>query len=648
MLFIKYLLILMTLLSVQCFPNRTIDSLQIVLAKTFDSNKKIRILNLLAGEYRRVNPKKGLLYAEEALKISVETGNKKEQVNSLIIIGIINQRLGFLEKAIENNLKALSISEKIKNDTLISLSYNNLGNIYHVQKKYTKAIDFYKRSLNLEKKIGNKEQTSIRYYNIGAIYETMDSIDTAIEYYKFSLVLEKELNNGEGIFYALYGIAGIETARGNTSLAEKSINEALHLAFQMGDDVGKMLCYSEKGNISNQRKDFLNAVEFFRQSLYYADKLNYKNEAYEAMLNISNSYRNWGNADSALVYLLKSTEIKDSIISQEDNGKIAEMEARYESEKKEQKIKEQDMIIAKEEAAGNAKDAQQLILVIIVVFMAFGAFMIYRNNRVKNKVNKQLQEKNKQIHYSLTYAKKIQRAILPSDERMKRIFHNSFILFEPRDIVSGDFYWVTCIEKRIIFALADCTGHGVPGAFMSMIGNTLLNEIVIKQKIIEPSEILSHLNKGIIHALNQKTSNNESQDDGMDITVCSFDHNFTGMKIALANHHAMLIRNGEVTEIEGDIFAIGGSFSVKGDINYTQQTIPLKQDDRIYFYTDGFKDQTGGEKKELYGMKRFKKFLLDTSDHEPLLQKEALHNEFIRWKGNGKQIDDVLIVGIKT
>ncbi|MBK8806929.1 MAG: SpoIIE family protein phosphatase [Bacteroidales bacterium] len=263
-------------------------------------------------------------------------------------------------------------------------------------------------------------------------------------------------------------------------------------------------------------------------------------------------------------------------------------------------------------------------------------------------------QKNK-ITDSITYAQKIQKSMLPSDKLIKKYFPESFIFYRPKDIVSGDFYWFAEPEldewgketDKLFIAAADCTGHGVPGAFMSMIGNTLLNEIVNGKKIFEPSHILDELNKGVISALNQKTNKEDAQNDGMDITVCQIDPTQKKLYISCASHVIFIADKSNINMLEGDIYSIGGMFSVLQDPVFTTHEIDYTEDTTIYMFSDGFQDQFGGSENQKFMLGRFKETLKNTC-HLPMQEQlEKLQAAFENWKGEYRQIDDILVMGIK-
>lgn len=251
---------------------------------------------------------------------------------------------------------------------------------------------------------------------------------------------------------------------------------------------------------------------------------------------------------------------------------------------------------------------------------------------------------NRAIIESIAYAQNIQSAVMPSEEMMSSLFESYFILFRPRDIVSGDFYWVTERDDRLVAVVADCTGHGVPGAFMSMMGLSFLNEIVNVEGCIEPQNILSKLRTKIVSAF--RTHNEEFQaDDGMDMAICVFEKGMNRMVYAGAYNPVYIIRNGELTEIKGDSMPVGKHFIMH---DFTSHTIDLQKGDAIYLFSDGYTDQFGGEDNRKFMTLPFK-HLLSSISHEPMEeQKRILEHTFDKWQGPNDQIDDVLVMGIRV
>ena len=234
--------------------------------------------------------------------------------------------------------------------------------------------------------------------------------------------------------------------------------------------------------------------------------------------------------------------------------------------------------------------------------------------------------------------------MLPKEELLNEILPSHFVLFLPRDIVSGDFYWCSKVEDRVIIIAADCTGHGVPGAFMSMLGMGFLNDIVIKRKTTDPAKILSRLRKMIIKALKQKDEDVDSQ-DGMDISICVFDESHTSLSFSGAYNSMCMIRNKEVTVIPADRMPVG--ISSKLEDSFTNHEIELEKGDRFFIYSDGYHDQFGGESGKKLKSANFRQLLLDTSNLRISGQKAALADYFKTWKGDHAQIDDVIVIGME-
>lgn len=318
-------------------------------------------------------------------------------------------------------------------------------------------------------------------------------------------------------------------------------------------------------------------------------------------------------------------------------------------------------------------EQQRLVLYLSVIFILLLAglgYFIYRSYKIKKQANIALEQKNvliekqnieiteqrdiareqrdriaaqkKEIMDSIIYARRIQKAILPNIEIIRESLQHFFILFKPRDIVSGDFYWESRVNDEIIIIAADCTGHGVPGAFMSMLGVTFLNEIVNSRKITKPSEILELLREKVILSLNQQYDN--PLRDGMDISVINYNFSNKQVSFAGANNPLFLIHDGELTEIRADKMPIA---LYEKMVSFSNKEVELKQGDCLYIFSDGFVDQFGGPKGKKFMKKRFKKLLIDNHKLPMEQQKELLDKTYEEWKGNGEQVDDVLVIGLK-
>lgn len=274
---------------------------------------------------------------------------------------------------------------------------------------------------------------------------------------------------------------------------------------------------------------------------------------------------------------------------------------------------------------------------------------IHKEKEKINEIKEEIEIKHREVIDSVNYAKRIQDALLPSLRQIEQHFSHSFVLFKPRNIVSGDFYWFSQKEGKLIIASVDCTGHGVPGAFMSLIGNTLLNHIVNEKSITDPAEILNQLNKEVNKLLHQTESGSESK-DGMDVAICVFEEQYAQKEVvaiayAGANRPLFYIENNELQEIKADKFPIGG-LDYDNLKKFTTQIIQLRVNTSIYIFSDGFADQFGSNNKKLK-TKKFKEILLSIQD-KPMEQQKSYLGHFIDdWKGATEQTDDILVIGIK-
>lgn len=266
----------------------------------------------------------------------------------------------------------------------------------------------------------------------------------------------------------------------------------------------------------------------------------------------------------------------------------------------------------------------------------------------KEEINNQrikLEYLYKQVTDSIKYAKRIQEAILPPDSLVKKLLPDSFILYKPKDIVSGDFFWMEEKDGKILIAAVDCTGHGVPGAFMSIVGYNLLKHIVYRLNKLNPANILDLLSSGVRETLHQGMEESSTK-DGMDVAMCAFDPNSKSVEFAGAYNPFYLIRDGNLTEIKGDKMPVGMYY---GDVpkKYTNHTINVRKGDTIYIFSDGYCDQFGGPRGKKFMARQFRQILLEIQSLSMEQQKFHLDKKIEEWRGSHEQVDDILVIGIR-
>jgi serine phosphatase RsbU (regulator of sigma subunit) len=588
-------------------------------------------------------------------------------------IGNIYGAQGNNKLSLEYQFKSLKIREELNDKDGISGCYNNIGVIYMELLEYDKALEYQQKSLKLKQEIGDKKGTSSNLGNIGSIYYQYGNYPLAMEYQQKAYEIRKELNNKKGIAMSLIDIGNI---------------------------------YEKEGKYAESVQSLLGAVKT-------AKEVGYKVALKSAYLGLSSVYEKLDSTKNALTYYKLFTAVKDSIFNKENSSKLIEMQARFDSERKEKEIalltksheiqslqtKHQMYEIARqkmetehrkkeielkskelqgEKIKNEAKNKEIAIQEAEVknqrmmrnsiggglLFVCVLAILLIVGLRQKHKANKSLEiknneiaeayqiietnrnqiaEKNKNITDSINYAKRIQQAILPSKEEMDKSFKNYFILYKPKDIVSGDFYFHAKRDDKVVVAVADCTGHGVPGAFMSMIGNDLLNHIIIENGITRPAEILNQLNKGVKKALKQESLASETR-DGMDIAICLIDAKAKHVEFAGAVRSLYYSSNG-IQKIAGDATSIGGF--TKEDYQFTNHELNLAVGDSLYIFTDGYVDQFGGEKGKKFMTKNLRNLLSEICSRDMDEQSRLLDKTLVAWKGDNEQVDDILVMGIQ-
>lgn len=270
---------------------------------------------------------------------------------------------------------------------------------------------------------------------------------------------------------------------------------------------------------------------------------------------------------------------------------------------------------------------------------------LLKSNEDLKQANFHLNNKNREIVDSIQYARLIHQAILPKQRHFDRAFNNSFFIYQPKDIIGGDFYWVTKIEDLSFVVLGDCTGHGVPGALLSVLGHSLLNYIILGKNILSCKDIITELDQRVIdsfHMSHEERFNN----DWIDISICCYNNKTGILEFSGAMQSIYLVRNGNLFEFEGNKFPVAG-WQIEKERNFTSHQIELQKNDIIYLLSDGFSDQFGGPLNKKFNRRRLKQMLLSVAKHPMELQKEMIIHVFNKWKGNEEQVDDVSLIGIK-
>lgn len=687
-----------------CAQNKAlVDSLNGILeAKPVDTTEVLTLCKL-ASEFRYNDPEKALKYAANALRKAEEIGFQEGISRSNQMFGLINMNQGNFDRALEFYLKALNIDHARGNKNAISISNNNIGMVYWNQGNYEKALKYYLVSLKIDEELGNQAGMASSFNNVGLIYWGQNNYEKALANFTQVITIYSGLKDKKGMAGAYSNIGGVNFYQGKKDLSvmffkkalqlyeeinympgmsttccnisdvlidQKKYDEALSFSTRalniektIGNKAQMCFVYMSLGKIYASTKQYAKALKNIDEAGRVAKEIGALKQLAESYNVRSELFMEMGKYKEAYENHVKYSEINDSLFTQESSSQIAEMDAKYNTDKKNKEIellkkqKEIQEITQTAEKSKNTIIRNSLILGCLFVLLL--ALLLYNRNKVKEKANNALAEqkekiefqntqlgiKNKAITDSIKYAKRLQEAILPPTGLVKRLLPESFFLYRPKDIVSGDFYFVEEWGSKVFVAAVDCTGHGVPGAFMSIVGYNLLNQALSVYGLSKPFLILNDLNKNISKMLHQ-TEEDSAVKDGMDISLVSIDRNKMLMEYAGAFNPLWLIRNGEFIEVKGDKFPVG-AFVGEDIQSFTHQEIQLQKGDMIYLFTDGYADQFGGEKGKKFKYRALQEMLLANSHLEPEEQSVIYDKTFEKWKGNLEQVDDILVIGIR-
>ncbi len=650
-----------------------IDSLFRLLKADHPDTAKMSHLNELCWEFANIgNTEKGLAYGQEALKLydSLSAPQGKKWILNLSVsynnIGFVYSMIGDNEKSLDNYLKSVTIREKLGDKMGVARTDCNIGNLYFDQLDYNKATHYQLKALAVFKEAGDKNLVATCLLDIGNIYFSQNKFDSAISKYKEALQIFQELGNATGIAYCYENIGLVSFSQKNLQEALSNLLSALNLAEKI----------ESKGEIATAELNLAQVYIALHRNqeaathagiaLKLAKETGSKrilSGAYELMATCDSVQNKWKSAlENYKIFKLYN----DSLFNSESVKKLSEVNARFEGEKKEAKIKLLEKDREKQSVLTRAEESKHRIVVIsfmvgLFVMIAFSVFIynrwiITRRQKLiiedqrslvqeqKEEVEKQkliVEEKNKEVMDSITYAKRFQQAILPPDNLIRTVLPDSFVLYKPKAVVAGDFYWMFTSGDTVLIAAADCTGHGVPGAMVSIVCSNALKRAVNEFGLTATNRILDKTTELVLETF---ADGSEDIKDGMDISLLSINKRTHRFQWSGANNPLWIIKKGVLSEIKGDKQPVGKSESPKP---FTAHDLELSKGDCLYLITDGIADQFGGSKGKKFKYQQFKEVLLKGNTLEPAEQKEQLEMAFEDWKGNLEQVDDICVIGIK-
>jgi len=543
----------------------------------------------------------------KSIEFSESTKNEKRLAQSYVNLGSIYNYIEETKTALSYYYKAIKILQNKKDYYALGILYNNIGNIYLDQKQIVSADYNFRKALQVSNLITDSLNLARVYHNLGNCKMIIKQRDSALKFYNNSLNYLSKYEEGLGHLYNFVQIASLYLELNNTTQAQTYLTKALAIAQK-----------------AESTEDLLSIYSLLSK----AERLKH-------------------NDKKAYDYLFIYTQLSDSLKGQDIKDHLIKLQ--YETDLKTQK-KEQELTRKNQEAINQAKlESKNKSLYLSYSALGFAVIMgilILNGYRQKQKANKiiskqkeEVEQKNSEILASINYAKRIQYALLAHKEFMEQYLPTNFIYFDPKDIVSGDFYWAAKRGTKIYLAVCDSTGHGVPGAFMCLLNIGFLSEAINEKGIEEPNKIFDHVRQRLIESISK-----EGQKDGFDGILLCVDQISGDVTYAAANNAPIHISNGAILELEKDKMPVG--IGEKKDA-FKLHSIKPNAGDMLYLYTDGYADQFGGPKGKKYKYKQLNERLLEWSTLDMEAQRYQLANEFKSWKGSLEQVDDVCVIGIR-
>lgn len=620
------------------------------------------------GEWIEAHNLQEYIY-ENIEEILTECKSVNAKYDLLSVTGSILMRELKFEQSQTLILKGLNLADKNHLQAEKGVLYNTLGNIYGEMKMFSEAFKCFRLSLEIfESKKLFKMQGTV-YNNLASLFynlshNTTSYLDSA-EYYNgiaFQLAKKHDDLNLLRSYYQLNGL--IATDRKNNKEAVYALEEALKISEKLQDTISMAYSYYQLGRFyvsqkvsASADKSLMFLENAYNLSIVIEDPELAKEIIYEMAFATKYLGRHKESAELALRY----AELNDSLTIVGNEAIIAEMSKKYQSAKQEAEIKDLNLAQKEKQQELNRQRYFLIASVIILIIVVAAAIALYKSNQIRKRVNAQLNEKNnliesqkrevtaqkdlietknKEILDSINYARKIQLTLLANEDVLKNNLRDHFVLFKPKDIVSGDFYWATLKGDKFYMAVCDCTGHGVPGAFMSLLNIGFLNEAINEKNILQPNEIFNYVRQRLIESVSR-----EEQQDGMDGVLLCVDKSNGQITYAAANNAPVLVSNKQLNELPFDKMPVGKGVN---ENKFNLYGVKLSPQDTLYLYTDGYADQFGGPKGKKFKYKQLNELLVNIHSKNTQQQKENLESAFLDWKKDLEQVDDVCIIGLQV
>lgn len=568
--------------------------------QNYKRGKAYACLNLAVGHFYQSRNRDAMELSVEAHAWFQDNPNEDGYASTLTYMANIHESFGDYEHAMELCQQAIKAASSNKESlgevfSLLGLIHSRLG-------EYDGAMGAYIKALRIREDLGDLNAVASSLNRIARVHTLKKQYEKALGYYQKSLVIREKSQQSTAIPWTYLGLASTYEDMEILDKAEHYYQKILSYKDIGLDDRCRLQASLGLGRILQKQGQQYQALDCFKSSLDLANHLDARPLQVDTHEALAAYYESMRDYQQALHHHREYQRIREQVLNDETRNRLKNQEITFAIEKSERE-----------------KEIFQL-----------------RNVELKSALG--------QITNSIEYASRIQTALLPQQESIAANLPEHFILYLPRDVVSGDFYWSALVGQQVIFAVADCTGHGVPGAFMSMLGISFLNKIVLEGKRTDPGKILNILREEVIKTLHQKGSRDE-QMDGMDIALCTYDPEKLLLKFAGANNPLYLVRNGTLQIVSANRMTISYPYGDAG--SFLTHSLSLRAGDQLYLFSDGYVDQFGGPKRKKLKYNRFQELLLSISEKSMEKQKIHLHDHFLSWKGDEEQYDDVTILCVR-
>lgn len=585
-----------------------------------------------------------IYYFEISLKLYQDKKDTAQIASAYNNMGNVYKRTGNLSKCLEYYFKALQLKESVDDQMGVSRSLYNISSVYSQLNDTANALKFILKSLDYAMKVGDSAHIANVYMCVGLRYKDNSAYDKALIYLSEAVRMSKQTGDRELVAIAAYNLGSYQFDRQDFRGAEINFKSALDYALTNQDTEGIASCYQALGQIAHSLGKEKESLSYYEKSIEAAKR----GGIAELQMNVHEllylGYEHSGSYEKALQHYKSWREFKDSLFNAESVRKMTRTELNYEHEKEKLLLAAEQQ---KKDAIATERDKKKNILVtgtilFLVLLIAF-SFILYRRLQENRRQKAVIETQNTEILDSIKYAQKIQNALLADEQLIRNHVKDLFVIFRPKDIVSGDFYWASRVADKntdlFYLAVCDSTGHGVPGAFMSVLNVGLLSEAILEKEIREPGEVFNFIRRKLVENISQ-----EGQKDGMDGMLLCFDLKTRKVTYAAANLNPVIVRRDEMLNTAYDKMPVGKG---EKDMPFSTFELDLQAGDRFYLYTDGFADQFGGPKGKKFMYKQLNQTLVTHAGFPMQEQSGKLNKIFDDWKGTHEQVDDVCVIGIQ-